>query len=55
MDAPRHPGLHLTDTQLGQAFTALRALDPAVHDGAGSAVAVRRWDGEAKQAWSLPG
>ena len=46
---------HLTDTQLGQALTALRALDPAVHDGSGSAVAVRRWDGEAKEAWDLHG
>lgn len=46
---------HLTDTQLGQALTALRALDPAVHDGAGAAVAVRRWDGTAKEAWDLHG
>ena len=44
---------HLTDTQLGQAFTALRSLAPALHDGAGAAVAVRRWDGTAKEAWPL--
>ena len=44
---------HLTDSQLGQALTALRAQDPSVHDGTGQAVAVRRWDGEAKQAWPL--
>ena len=46
---------HLTDTQLGQALTALRGLDPAVHDGAGSSVPVRRWDGTAKEAWPLHG
>ena len=46
---------HLTDTQLGQSLTALRALDPVVHDGAGEAVAVRRWDGEATEAWDLHG
>ena len=46
---------HLTDTQLGQALTALRALDPVVHDAAGEAVAVRRWDGGAKEAWTLHG
>ncbi len=46
---------HLTDTQLGQAFTALRGVDPAVHEGAGHATAVRRWDGDAKRAWPLHG
>ncbi|MFC3689048.1 2'-5' RNA ligase family protein [Aquipuribacter hungaricus] len=46
---------HLTDTQLGQALTALRGLDEAVHDGTGSAVEVRRWDGTAKEAWALHG
>lgn len=44
---------HLTDTQLGQALTALRALPGEVHDGDGEAVRVRRWDGEAKVAWDL--
>lgn len=44
---------HLTDTQLGQALTALRGLPGEVHDGAGEAVRVRRWDGEAKVAWDL--
>ena len=31
------------------------ASTPPSHDGAGSAVAVRRWDGEAKEAWPLHG
>lgn len=45
---------HLSDTQLGQALTALRELPDETHDGAGQAVRVRRWDGEAKLAWHLP-
>lgn len=44
---------HLTDTQVGQALTALRHLPDEVHDGRGTATRVRRWDGEARQAWDL--
>lgn len=45
----------LTDSQVGQALTALRHLPDDVHDGAGHAVAVRRWDGERREAWLVAG
>lgn len=44
---------HLTDTQVGEALTALRHLPDEVHDGRGAATRVRRWDGEARTAWDL--
>lgn len=44
---------HLSDTQVGQALTALRTMPADGHDGHGEGVAVRRWDGEARVAWDL--
>lgn len=51
--------MHLTDTQVGQALTALRrmpAAGPGIdHGDDGEAVAVRRWDSTAQAVWELGG
>lgn len=47
--------LHLTDTQVGQALTALRGApaEPSAswQGDEGHATAVRRWDSEARETW----
>ncbi len=45
--------LHLTDTQVGQALTALRRMSDAGRDDEGEAVSVRRWDSTARVVWEV--
>lgn len=45
--------LHLNDTQVGQALTALRRMPDAGRDDGGEAVAMRRWDSEARVVWQV--
>ena len=51
--------MHLTDTQVGQALTALRRMPEAGPgsgpDDDGEAVAVRRWDSTARAVWEPNG
>ncbi|WP_380164040.1 2'-5' RNA ligase family protein [Jannaschia sp. R86511] len=64
LDTPDHmaPGvwtphvtlaLHLNDTQVGQALTALRRMPSAGRDVDGEATGLRRWDSEARQVWPV--
>lgn len=45
--------MHLTDTQVGEALTALRRMPAAGRVDDGEAVAVRRWDSEARVVWEV--
>lgn len=64
LDRPAHmaPGvwtphvtlaLHLTDTQVGQALTALRRMPDAGRDDDGEAVSLRRWDSTDRVVWEV--
>ncbi|MGJ7442444.1 2'-5' RNA ligase family protein [Aquipuribacter sp. MA13-6] len=45
--------LHLNDSQVGQALTALRRMPDAGRDADGEAVALRRWDSTARVVWEV--